>query len=185
MILNLDRYRQPTIAAGTWIATNAVIVGAVTIAEDSGIWYNSVIRGDDATITIGRRTNIQDGCVVHADPGSPTHIGNGVSVGHNATLHGCTIGDNTLIGMAATIMNGAHIGTECLIAAGALVPESMVVPDRSLVVGAPAKVKRQLREDEIAHIAANADHYVDARNDHIKAQPSTANRTHAPAATSV
>lgn len=182
MILNLDRYRQPTIATSTWIAPNAVIVGAVTIAEHSGIWYNAVIRGDDAIITIGRRTNIQDGCVVHADPGSPAHIGNGVSVGHNATLHGCTIGDNTLIGMAATIMNGAHIGTECLVAAGALVPEGMAIPDKSLVVGAPAKIKRQLREDEITHIAANADHYVNARADHITAQPSPA---HTPATTGV
>lgn len=185
MILDLDRYRRPTIAVSTWIATNAVVVGAVTIADQCGVWYNAVIRGDDAIITIGRRTNIQDGCVVHADPGSPAHIGSGVSVGHNATLHGCTIGDNTLIGMGAIIMNHARVGAECLIAAGALVPEGMTIPDGSLVLGAPAKVTRQLREAEIAHIVDNANHYVDSRSAHMNAQPSPVDESPTSTATDV
>ncbi|QSE87840.1 gamma carbonic anhydrase family protein (plasmid) [Rhodococcus pseudokoreensis] len=165
MILAIDS-AVPEIGEQSWIAPSAAVIGAATIGCEVGIWYNAVIRADTTTITIGDRTNIQDGCVVHADPGSPATIGSGVSVGHNATLHGCSIGDNVLIGMGATVLNGAEIGRDSLVAAGALIPEKMVVPPRSLVAGVPAKVRRELTEAEVDHIRANADGYLTARRTH-------------------
>ncbi|MFC9357505.1 gamma carbonic anhydrase family protein [Rhodococcus sp. NPDC057014] len=165
MILAIDS-AIPEIGEKTWIAPSAVVIGAATIGCEVGIWYNAVIRADTTSITIGDRTNIQDGCVVHADPGSPAHIGSGVSVGHNATLHGCTVGDNVLIGMGATVLNGAQIGPDSLVAAGALVPERMAVPPRSLVAGVPAKVRRELTDAEVDHIRSNAEGYLTARQTH-------------------
>lgn len=156
----------PTVHESAFVAPTATLIGAVTIAAGSGIWYNCVLRADDASIAIGERTNIQDGTVIHADPGMPVHVGAGVSVGHNATLHGCTIGDNVLVGMGATVMNGAVIGDNSLIAAGALVPESFEVPAGSLIAGVPAKVRRQLSAAEVEGLAANARHYVSARVTH-------------------
>ncbi|MBY3987834.1 gamma carbonic anhydrase family protein [Rhodococcus fascians] len=160
MILALDNRRVPSIAPDAWIAPGAVVVGDVTIGAESSIWYNAVLRGDNTSIVVGSRTNIQDGCVVHADEGSPAILGNSVTVGHNTTLHGCTIADNTLVGMGSTIMNGADIGADCIIGAGTLVPQGMSVPDRSLVVGAPAKISRTLSDDEFEHLAGSADDYV-------------------------
>lgn len=165
MILALDS-AVPSIGEHSWIAPSAMVIGAATIGSEVGIWYNAVIRADTTSISIGDRTNIQDGCVVHADHGSPATIGSGVSVGHNATLHGCTIGDNVLVGMGATIMNDADIGRDSLVAAGALITENMVVPPRSLVAGVPAKVRRELSAAEVDRIRANADGYLTARRTH-------------------
>ncbi|WP_342659789.1 Protein YrdA [Rhodococcus ruber] len=170
MILSLDDARTPSIAADAWIAPTAVVVGAVTVGADSGIWYNAVLRADAETVTIGQRTNVQDGCAVHADPGSPAVIGDDVSIGHNATIHGCTVGDNVLVGMGAVIMNDAVVGEGSLVAAGALVLEGTVVPPRSLVAGVPAKVRRPLTGEEIDHIRTNAAHYVARREVHANAK---------------
>ena len=160
------RGHTPSIGEGTFVADTAVIVGDVTIGRDSSIWFNAVLRGDVNTITIGDRTNIQDGAVIHTlYDGSPhpsqTHIGNDVSVGHNAIIHGGIIGDNCLIGMGAIVLNGARIGKNCIIGAGALVTQGTDIPDGSLAFGSPAKVVRALTADEIEENHRNAMHYVE------------------------
>jgi carbonic anhydrase/acetyltransferase-like protein (isoleucine patch superfamily) len=157
------------IAEDVWIAPNATVVGTVRIRSGVGIWYGAVARGDAERIDIGERTNIQDGCVLHADPGFPLVIGTGVSVGHNAILHGCTIGDDVLVGMGATVMNGARVGAGTLIAANALIPEGMQIPPGTLVAGIPGKVRRALTTQELAAIRTNADHYAQARVRHAAA----------------
>ncbi|MDT2004734.1 gamma carbonic anhydrase family protein [Rhodococcus opacus] len=157
------------IADDVWIAPNATVVGTVQIRSEVGIWYGAVARGDADRIEIGERTNIQDGCVLHADPGFPLVIGTGVSVGHNAILHGCTIDDGVLVGMGATVMNGARVGAGTLIAAGALIPEGMEVPPGTLVAGIPGKVRRALTTQELAAIRTNADTYAQARVRHAAA----------------
>ena len=134
-----------------WVADSAVVVGDVILHDDVGIWFGSVLRGDNEAITIEAGSNIQENCMLHTDMGFPLTIGKGCTIGHHAIIHGCTIGDNTLIGMGATILNGAVIGKNCLIGANALVAEKKVIPDNSLVVGVPAKVVRELGE-----AAANA-----------------------------
>ena len=143
-----------------WIAENATVVGKVTVGQGVGVWFNAVIRGDNERITIGRDTNIQEHAVLHTDMGFPLTVGAGCTVGHRAILHGCTIGDNVLIGMGAIVLNGATIGENCLIAAGALVPEGRSVPPGSLVIGMPGKVVRRLSADEIAANRGSAAHYV-------------------------
>jgi len=143
-----------------WIAPNAVVLGSVVLENNASIWFGCVVRGDNDVITIGENSQLQDGCVVHTDPGLPMTLGKDVSVGHMAMLHGCTIGDGSLIGIKSVILNGAKIGKNCLVGAGALVTERKVIPDGSLVVGSPAKVVRQLSADEIANINSFADHYV-------------------------
>jgi carbonic anhydrase/acetyltransferase-like protein (isoleucine patch superfamily) len=150
----------PILDETAWLAPGAVLAGQVSISKNASIWYNAVVRGDMDSITIGARTNVQDGCVLHADPGAPLAIGEGVSVGHNAVLHGCTVGDDVLIGMGAVVMNGATIGDECVIAAGAVIPEGMAVEARSLVAGVPGKVRRQCTDNDVAHIRRNAGDYV-------------------------
>ncbi|WP_235579680.1 gamma carbonic anhydrase family protein [Rhodococcus sp. Leaf247] len=157
------------VPASTWVAPNATVVGSVTLGQNVGVWYSAVIRADSETVSVGDDTNIQDGCVVHADPGWPARIGSNVSVGHNATLHGCIIGDNVLVGMGATVMNGASVGNDCLVAAGALITENTVVPDGSLIAGVPAKVRRALSTGEIGAVRANAEGYVPRRLEHEKA----------------
>lgn len=144
-----------------WVAGNATVVGAVTIGAEASLWYGVVVRGDGDTITVGARSNLQDGTVVHADPGFPVRVGAGVSVGHRAVLHGCTIEDDVLVGMGAVVMNGAVIGSGSLVGAGALVPEGMVVPPRSLVLGVPAKVRRETTDDEVVGIELNAAAYLE------------------------
>lgn len=139
----------------------AVVTGNVEIGEDSGVWYNAVIRGDSEPIKIGKCTNIQDCAVLHVDAGSPLTIGDFVTVGHGAILHGCTVEDNVLIGMGAIIMNHAIIGEGSLVAAGALVTGGTVIPPRSLVIGSPAKVKRELTEEELKMNRENAVHYAE------------------------
>ncbi|OZC85303.1 gamma carbonic anhydrase family protein [Rhodococcus sp. 06-418-1B] len=160
MIVHLDGMQVET-DDSAWVAPTAVVIGRVTLGSEVGVWYGSVIRADDETIRIGDRTNIQDGCVLHADPGFPLAVGTGVSLGHNAVLHGCTIGDDVLIGMGAIVMNGAVVGQGSLVAAGAVVTAGAVVPSGSLVAGIPGKVRRSLTSDEIEGNRANARSYVD------------------------
>ncbi|MGN8157307.1 gamma carbonic anhydrase family protein [Salinisphaera sp. RV14] len=144
-----------------FIAENATVIGRVRLAECASIWFNAVLRGDQELIAIGEGSNVQDGCVLHTDPGFPLTVGAGVTVGHQAMLHGCTIGDNSLIGIQAVVLNGATIGRNCLIGAGALIPEGKTIPDNSLVIGAPGRVKRELEADEIEALSHGAAHYVD------------------------
>lgn len=152
----------PMIAEHCWIAPNAAVIGNVVLGEQSSVWFGVTIRGDNPEpITIGKRTNIQDGTVLHADAGVPLTIGNGVTVGHQAMLHGCTIGDNTLIGIGATVLNRSVIGQNCIIGAHALIPEGKIIPDGSLVVGAPGKVIKQLTDEQIQGLRDSATHYVD------------------------
>ena len=148
-------------AAGRyWIAPDAHVMGHVVLGEDVGIWFGAVLRGDNEPITVGARSNIQEGAVVHVDAGYPVSIGESCTIGHRAIVHGCTIGDNSLVGMGATILNGAVIGRNCLVGANALVTEGKVFPDNSLIVGAPARVLRTLDEATIAGLRASADSYV-------------------------
>jgi carbonic anhydrase/acetyltransferase-like protein (isoleucine patch superfamily) len=149
----------PDIDAQAWIAGSATVIGAVRLSESSSIWYGAVLRADSAIITVGAGSNIQDGVVVHVDPGFPVSVGRGVSVGHNAVLHGCTIGDDVLVGMGAVVLKGAVVGAGSLVAAGALVPAGAVVPPRSLAAGVPAKVRRELGDTEVAANIANAAGY--------------------------
>ncbi len=144
-----------------WIAPTAVLVGKVIVRADAGIWFGVVARGDNEPISIGARSNVQENVVLHTDMGYPLTIGAGCTIGHKAMLHGCTIGDNTLIGMGATVLNGARIGRNCLIGAGALVTEGKEIPDGSLVVGAPGKLVRQLTEAEAAGVKRSAERYVE------------------------
>ncbi|WP_197322089.1 gamma carbonic anhydrase family protein [Saccharomonospora sp. NB11] len=163
---------SPTVDPAAWIAPTAVLAGAVTVAEAASVWYTAVLRGDMDSITIGRGSNLQDGTVVHADPGYPVTVGSGVSVGHRAVLHGCEIGDDCLIGMSATILNGATIGEGTLVAAGAVVLEGTEIPPGSLVAGVPAKVRRSTTEEERAAIRANAESYRALAATHAEARPS-------------
>jgi carbonic anhydrase/acetyltransferase-like protein (isoleucine patch superfamily) len=157
-VIEIDGAQQQ-IDAQVWIADSATVVGSVRIGEHSSVWYSAVVRGDFESIEVGSGTNIQDGVVVHADPGFAVRVGHGVSVGHNAVLHGCTIGDDSLIGMGAVVLNGAVIGQGCLIAAGAVVPAGSVIAPRSLVAGVPGKVRRELSDDEVAANVSNALEY--------------------------
>ena len=155
-----DRHPELEDEASNWIAPDATVIGSVRIGKDVGIWFGAVIRGDNELISIGARSNVQEHGVMHTDPGFPLTVGFGCTVGHRATLHGCTIGDNSLIGMGATVLNGARIGRNCLVGAGALVTEGKVFEDNSLIVGAPAKAMRTLDEDAVARLRASAEHYV-------------------------
>jgi carbonic anhydrase/acetyltransferase-like protein (isoleucine patch superfamily) len=143
-----------------WIAPNATVIGAVILENNASVWFNCVVRGDNDLITIGENSHLQDGCVVHVDPGFPVTLGRNVSVGHMAMLHGCTVGDGSLIGIKAVILNGARIGRNCLIGAGTLVTEGKEIPDGTLVTGTPGKVVRQLSADEIKFINDASEDYV-------------------------
>ena len=144
----------------SFIADNATVIGSVIVHDQASVWFNAVLRGDSETITIGGRTNIQDAAVLHADPGIPLTLGRNVSVGHQAMLHGCTIGDGSLVGIGAIILNHAVIGRGCLIGAGALIPEGKTFPDGVLVVGTPGKIVRELKPEEKAGLLENAEIYV-------------------------
>jgi len=159
-IYQLDKH-LPHIAASAWIADSAEIIGDVVLGEDSSVWFGAVVRGDVARISVGAGSNVQDGSVLHADAGSPLVIGERVTVGHKVILHGCTIGDETLIGMGAIVLNGARIGKHCLVGAGALVTEGKTFPDGSMIVGSPAKVIRQLTPEHIEGLRHSAQHYLD------------------------
>lgn len=143
-----------------WIAPNAAVLGNVVLHADASVWFGAVLRGDTEAITIGERSNVQDLCVIHTDQGFPATIGQDCTIGHRAILHGCSIGDNSLVGMGAVVLNGAVIGRNCLIGAGALITERKIIPDNSLVLGAPGKVARKLAGDAAEMIAASAAHYV-------------------------
>jgi carbonic anhydrase/acetyltransferase-like protein (isoleucine patch superfamily) len=143
-----------------WIAPTAIVIGKVRLGTNASVWWNSVLRGDNEPISVGKGSNIQDGCVLHTDPGFPLTIGKNVTIGHLAMLHGCTIGDNSLIGIGAVILNGATIGENCLIGAKALVPEGKAIPANSLVMGAPGKVVRRLEDKHVLRIREAAEHYV-------------------------
>lgn len=145
---------------GAYRAKNAVLTGDLTFGEDASVWFGCVLRGDDAPLVIGRRTNIQDLTMVHADPGVPNTIGENVTVGHRVVLHGATVGDRCLIGMGAVLLGGSQIGEESIVAAGAVVKEGYVVPPRSLVAGVPARIVRPIRDDEVAQILKSAEGYV-------------------------
>ena len=164
----------PSVKQGTWIAPSADVIGEVTIGEDCSIWFGCVVRGDVHYISIGDRTNIQDLSMIHVthykngdrSTGNPTVIGNDVTVGHRVMLHGCTIEDACLIGMSATILDGAVIGKESIVGAGALVTKNKVFPPRSLIVGSPAKVVRELNDEEVAELYASAKRYVGFKDEY-------------------
>ncbi len=143
-----------------WIAPNATIVGDVELMAEASVWFGAVLRGDNEPIVVGPRSNVQDLTLIHTDAGFPATIGAGCTIGHRALLHGCTIGDNSLIGMGAILLNGAVIGRNCLIGAGALIPEGKEIPDNSLVIGAPGRVVRELDAAAIEALGAAASHYV-------------------------
>lgn len=144
-----------------WVAPDASLMGKVRLKRDASVWFGAVLRGDNEWIEIGEGSNIQDGCVLHTDMGFPLTVAEGCTVGHKAILHGCTIGRYSLVGMGATVLNGVRVGENCLIGANALVPEGREIPDGSLVIGAPAKVVRQLSPEEIAGLEKSAQHYAD------------------------
>ncbi|ATP48810.1 gamma carbonic anhydrase family protein [Pseudomonas kermanshahensis] len=144
----------------SWIAPNATVIGNVRLQARASVWFGAVLRGDNELIDIGEDSNVQDGTVMHTDMGSPLTLGKGVTVGHNAMLHGCTVGDYSLIGINAVILNGARIGKHCIIGANALIPEGKEIPDGSLVMGSPGKVVRELSEQQMRLIEAGAAHYV-------------------------
>ena len=154
-----------TIAKSANIVKDSVVIGDVTIGEESTVLFYAVLRGNDNKIVIGNGTNIQDNCTIHTSPVDPTIIGNYVTVGHNAIVHGCKIGDNTLIGMGATVMNGSVVGKNCLVAAGSLILEHQNIPDGSMVMGRPAKVTRPLTAEEIARLEESAQHYIQTGRD--------------------
>ena len=143
-----------------WVAPTASVIGKVTLGEGVGIWFGAVLRGDNERIQVGRDTNVQELCVFHTDMGFPLTIGAGCTIGHRAILHGCTLGDNVLVGMGAIVLNGARVGNDCLIAAGALIPEGREIPPGSLVIGMPGKVARPLTPEEIERNRGSARHYV-------------------------
>lgn len=156
--------RRPELRGDCWVAENAAVIGSVVIEDGASVWFNTVIRGDNDLITIGAGSNVQDGAVLHTDAGIKLTLGPSVLVGHQAMLHGCTIGEGSLIGIQAIILNHAVIGKECLIGAGALIPEGKVIPDRSLVMGSPGRVVRELGDEEVARLLHSARHYVDNAN---------------------
>jgi carbonic anhydrase/acetyltransferase-like protein (isoleucine patch superfamily) len=156
----LGDVRVSTDGDAFWIAPSAVVIGNVRLETNASVWWQAVLRGDNELITIGENSNIQDGCVLHTDPGYPLNIGRNVTVGHLAMLHGCTIGDNSLIGIGAVILNGATIGRNCLIGAKSLIPERKSVPDNSLVMGAPGKVVREVTPEHVARMRDSAEQYV-------------------------
>ena len=153
----------PNLAEGAWVADNAEVMGQVELAENASVWYGCVVRGDTEQIRIGRNTNIQDGSVLHADAGVPLTIGDNVTVGHQVMLHGCTIGDGSLIGIQAIVLNNAVIGESSLVAAGSIVTEGKTFPPRSLIMGAPAKVVRELDEKGLAMLRHAAETYIKRR----------------------
>ena len=159
----------PDIAPDAFVAPQATVIGKVTLKSRASVWFGAVIRGDNEPITIGKGSNVQEGAVLHTDPGVPLTIGDRVTVGHQAMLHGCTVGDGSLIGIQAVILNGAQIGKGCLVGAGALVTEGKAFPDHSLILGTPAKVVRTLTEEDLLRLQGNAASYVE-RGQTFKAQ---------------
>jgi carbonic anhydrase/acetyltransferase-like protein (isoleucine patch superfamily) len=160
VIARLGERRPELLGNGHFIAASAAVIGSVRLGSRSSVWFNAVIRGDNDRIDIGERSNVQDLSILHTDPGIPLTVGDGVTIGHRVTLHGCSIGNHSLIGIASTILNGASIGSNCLVGAHALVTEGKHFPDNVLILGAPAKVARELDAKELALVRASADIYV-------------------------
>ena len=161
MIYALGDDEPELVGNGHFLADNAAIIGKIRLLDSASVWFGCVLRGDNEWIEVGEMSNVQDGCVLHTDMGFPLRIGRNVTVGHKAMLHGCTIGDNSLVGIGSTILNGAVIGKNCIVGANSLVTEKQAFPDGSLIFGAPAKVRRELNGAEIASITASAAHYVE------------------------
>ena len=151
----------PQIDPAAWVADNATVIGRVRLEAGASIWYGAVLRGDNDLIHVGPGSNVQDGSVLHTDDGFPLSIGADVTIGHQVMLHGCTIGDGSLVGIGAVVLNGARIGRQCLVAAGAVVTEGKEFPDRCLIMGAPAKVVREISPEQAQRMAGGARHYVD------------------------
>ncbi|GAA3577729.1 gamma carbonic anhydrase family protein [Marinobacter xestospongiae] len=160
MLYELADRRPEFRGEGQFVAENATVIGSVVLEERSSVWFNVVIRGDNDLITIGPESNVQDGTVIHTDAGIKVTLGRGVTVGHKAMLHGCEIGDYSLIGINAVVLNGARIGKHCLIGANTLIPEGMVVPDGSMVIGSPGRIKKELNDNQKKMLELSAAHYV-------------------------
>jgi len=158
--------QRPTIAGNAWVAPSADLIGDVHLASQASVWFGAAIRADNTPIKVGARSNVQEGAMLHSDPGAPCTVGEDVTVGHHAILHGCTIGDRSLIGMGATILNRAVIGEDCIVGAGALVTEGKAFPAGSLIVGSPARAIRQLDDAAKAMLKASAAHYVSKQRDY-------------------
>ena len=161
MIINLGDKKLKTVDDNFWIAPNASVIGEVNLERDASVWFNAILRADNEPITIGEGSNVQDGAIIHTDPGFACSIGKKVTVGHMAMLHGCSIGDGSLIGIGSVVLNGAKIGKNCIIGSKALVTEGMEVPDGSMVLGIPGKIKKTLTEEEQSVVPLGADHYID------------------------
>ena len=161
MIIDLGDKKLKTADDNFWIAPNASIIGDVNLERDASIWFNAILRADNEPITIGEGSNVQDGAIIHTDPGYACNIGKKVTVGHMAMLHGCSIGDGSLIGIGSVVLNGAKIGKNCIIGSKALVTEGMDVPDGSMVLGIPGKIKKTLTEEEQSVVPLGAEHYID------------------------
>ncbi|MET0540167.1 MAG: gamma carbonic anhydrase family protein [Variovorax sp.] len=153
--------KAPQIGNGAWVADSGQVIGDVVLEENATVWFGAVLRGDTATIRIGRNSNVQDLSVIHADHGTPTTIGENVTIGHQVMLHGCTVGDNSLIGIQAVVLNNAKIGRNSIVGAGSVVTEGKEFPDNSLIIGAPAKVVRTLDDAAAAKLRQSAEHYVE------------------------
>ena len=160
MIIDFDNKKLETDGDDFWIAPNATVIGNVKLLKDASVWFNAVLRGDVELITVGQGSNVQDGAIIHTDPGFPCTIGKNVTVGHLAMLHGCEIGDGSLIGIGSVILNGAKIGKNCIIGSKALVTEGMEIPDGAMVLGVPGKVKKILNEEEQSVVSLGAEHYI-------------------------
>ena len=150
----------PQIDPQSWVAPNATLIGQVHLARNASIWWNATLRGDKDLISIGENSNIQDGSVLHTDPGMPLIVGSNVTVGHLVMLHGCTVGEGSLIGIGAILLNRSVIGKNCLVGANTLIPEGKVFPERSLIIGSPGKVVRELSDEEVARLPGSAERYV-------------------------
>ena len=161
---------SPADHGAAFVAENATLAGCVRLAKESSVWYGAVLRADTGCITIGENTNVQDNAVLHTGPGLDVKVGKGVSIGHGAIVHGCTVGDNTLIGMGAIVLNGAKIGSDCIVGAGALVTGKMDAPDGSMILGSPAKVVRPLKPEEIEGNRAAMEEYLEAAAQYRKEQ---------------
>jgi carbonic anhydrase/acetyltransferase-like protein (isoleucine patch superfamily) len=182
-LYELDGHRVAVPGNGRfWVAENATVIGKVEIGENASIWFNTVVRGDNESIAIGARANVQDACVLHTDPGFPLVVGAEATIGHMSMLHGCTIGRGALIGIGAIVLNGASIGDDCLIGAGALIPERKTVPARSVVLGSPGKIVRQVTEEDLARMRWGVQLYVDRWQSYaagLKPQPTPTGRKQA------
>ena len=161
MIIDLGDKKLKTADDNFWIAPNASVIGEVNLERDASIWFNAILRADNEPIAIGEGSNVQDGAIIHTDPGFACRIGRKVTVGHMAMLHGCSIGDGSLIGIGSVVLNGAKIGKNCIIGSKALVTEGMEVPDGSMVLGIPGKIRKTLTEEEQSIVSLGAEHYID------------------------